>query len=422
MTKLKKLKNIYSILSFFIITFISGLILNSCNENPTSLGFPLDTLEVMTISSEDEEIITNSENQYLRLQTLYVRPFFYVGKYNDMTAISFIRYRFIPDTLTYVDESKIVSVKLNLKPTRYGLGDTLAGNLAFDIYELQKPFTNQTTWEEIYPNGNGGNENSDFFKAGKVGSYSGKITLKDTLEPFKADLDKKLIVDWLRFAESKDTTQYSYSFALIPNSNSTFVSKLFAPGNNTTSTAFDPTIEVIYKNKTDELDTLIIKTAVYSSYINANKPADENKIVVQGGVALRSLLHFDISKIPAKSSIVKAQLELHIIDEESYAGNVGKDTTLTASTDSIGTVAYNVPYAAIRESGSTRYVFPSISSAVQKWNLADGKGSLTIYANRNGNNFEEPAFLDRYTFHGTKSSDKSKRPKLTIFYTKRPNI
>lgn len=413
----------FNLIFIVIITIFSfGIFLSSCNENPTSLGFPLDTLEVMTISSEDEAIITDSENQYARLQTMYNRPFFYVGKYNDMTAVSFLRYRFVPDTLTYVDESKIVSVKLNLKPTRYAIGDTVAGNFAFDVYELQKPFTNQTNWEEIYPTGNGGNEVSDFFKAGKVGSYSGKITLKDTLDAFKADLDKKLIVDWLRFAESTDTTQYSYSFALIPNSGSTFISKLFAPGNSTSTVAFDPTIEVIYKNKTDELDTLIIKTAVYSSFVNANKPTDANKIVVQGGVAMRSLLHFDISKIPAKSSIVKAQLELHIIDEESYAGNRGKDTTLTASMDSIGVVAYNVPFAAIRESGSTKFVFPSISSAVQKWNLADGKGSLTIYANRNGNDFEEPAFLDRYTFHGTKSADVNKRPKLTIFYTKRPNL
>lgn len=391
----------------------------SCNEDPTSLGFPIDTLQIYSISSLDEEIIVNSENQIVRLEAMYGKTFSYLGKYKDMTAISFIRYKTFPDSLSYVDESKIVSAKLRMKPTRYAFGDTTSGILSFDIYELQKPFTNATKWEDIYPNGNGGDENSDFFKKDKIGSFNGKITLKDTIDEFRVDISKKLIIDWLRFSEKKEESPFSYSYALIPNSSSTFISKIL---NVNTTLKFDTEIELIYNHKDNRLDTIKLPTSTYSTYFNSNKIEDENKIVIQGGVAYRSKINFDLSKLPEKSSIVKAQLELHVIDEECIYGNWSKDTTLVASMDSIISQSYSTPYAAVRESNSTKYVFPSISSAIQTWNIKDGKGSLTIYANRNGNAFEEYNNLDRYVFHGTKSKDITKRPKLVVFYTKRPNI
>lgn len=413
-----KIKHFCVVLILFSISLFH---LTSCNEDPTSLGFPLDTLSVYSISSDDDDIITNSENEVVRLQTLYLKPYTFLGKYKDISAVTFIRYKTFPDTLTYVNESKIVSAKLRLRPLRYALGDTVTGNLGFDIYQLKNFFVKETTWEEIYPNSEVADAKSDYYDSKKVGSYSGKIIFKDTLDEFKVDIDKKMISDWLRFAEKGDSSYYSFSLALVPNDNSTFVGKLLTNG-LIAGKNFDQSIELVYEHKSNKLDTILLSTAYYSSFVNAKKVTDNNKIVIQGGVASRSRLEFDLSKIPPRSSIVKAQLELSIIDEESYCGNWSRDTTLTAGNDSIQTVTYNVPYAAVREKNSIKYVFPSISSAVQMWNLADGKGKLTIYANRNGNDYEEPNNLDRYVFYGTKTSDKTKRPRLTVFYTKRPNL
>jgi len=398
------------------------IVLNSCNENPTTLGFPLDTLEIESISTEEVELITNSENSIVRLKILHNQSIFHIGKFNDITAIAFLRYRFVPDSLTYVNESNIISAKLFLRAERYGIGDTINGNIGFDLYELKEGMDTSTTWENVYPGGvGGGTVNSSFFIPNKIGSFDGKITKKDTNDKIGIDIDKNFIVKWLRFSESRDTNVYSYSFGIIPNDNSKYISSFGTRNDTYKNDAFYPTIEVIYKNKKDVIDTLKIRRSVVHTITNVDKPSDENKIIVQGGVAIRSQLFFDLSAIPQKSSIVKAQLEMYLIPEETYHGNNIIDSTLVAGLDWIGAKFYNPPYAALKETGTNKYVFPSISSAVQKWNQTDGKGILVFYTNRNANDFEEQRNFDRYVFHGTKSADITKRPKLTVFYTRRQN-
>lgn len=398
------------------------ILLNSCNDNPTTLGFPLDTLEIESISTSEAELITNSENSIARLKILHQQSYFHIGKYNDLTAIAFLRYRFVPDSLTYVNESNIVSAKLFLRAERYGLGDTLNGNLGFDLYELKEGMDTSTTWESVYPDGvGGGTTNSKYFIPNKIGSFDGKITKKDTNDKIGIDIDKNFIVKWLRFSESRDTNVYSYSFGIIPNENSKLISSFGTRNDTYKNDAGFPIIEVVYTNKNNKLDTLKLARAVVHTITNVAKPSDDNKIIVQGGVAIRSQLSFDLSEIPQKSSIVKAQLELHLIPEETYHGNNVFDSTLVAGENWIGAKIYNTPFAALKETGTNKYVFPSISSAVQKWNQTDGKGSLVFYTNRNANDFEESRNFDRYVFHGTKSVDITKRPKLTIFFTRRPN-
>lgn len=413
-----KVVSYLSILVFSTFIVLNSLFLSSCNDQPTSMGFPIDTLTIYSIS--DTSLITGTSSDYSRISHFQADEF-QIGKHDDYQAVSFLRYGLGKDTIYgYFTEQNILSAKLVLQPKRSTFGDSL-GNLNFAIYPLKKAFLDSTRWTHIFDNAG----NTDWFDNQEVGSFDGKLTLKDTMDQISVDISKTMLVDWFKLASMKDTTNsYSYSFAIKAKGATNGIYSFKSTSTNT-SLSYNPVIHVIFKDSTGKTDSVDLKMAYNSTFMNGKFDKDEKYLTIQSGIAVRSQIFFDVTKIPAYASIVKSQLELYIDDSKTVVGNLKADSLISAiETKSIASTGLSVfPFTAKREStSSSKYIFPSITSAIETWNRSGGVGSITLAAMRNASEDNEYRYLDKYVFHSSKALDTSKRPKLVIFYSKRPKV
>ena len=69
---------------------------------------------------------------------------------------------------------------------------------------------------------------------------------------------------------------------------------------------------------------------------------------------------------------------------------------------------------------SDKFIFTSITSAIETWNRGEGKGFLVFHSEGNQNELRE---LDKLVFYGINNApDSSKMPTLTIIYSTRPKF
>lgn len=411
-------------MKYILILPVIAFLLSSCNEEPTGLGFQLDTMNVDYLNSETDAIILGGDSKTTYLSTLFNNSFHFIGRHEDAEAISFYRFARPDSGLGGV---QVISAKLRMYPTRYAYGgaDTAAGDQSFDLYKINEPFRTRFTWDSVF---NAPNSANFFDKSKKLGFFSGNIPLGDTMDPIDIDFDAQMVKEWFEFRDNEykyDSTSKeklsSYQFALLPSSSSTFITRFM---NANAANTVPPQITVIHTNPANsaDLDTTILDCAIMSSYMNAETPPAD-KIVLQGGVSSRGRLTFDVRAIPKYASIVRAQLEITFDRENSQWGNALADSVVTATylyglydTPSISSwINYQT------EVDSTgKAVFPSIASAVEYWNRRDGIGDLILFRHKDGNEINESRYLDKLSFYGFNHPDPAKRPKLTIFYTKRP--
>jgi hypothetical protein len=179
------------------------------------------------------------------------------------------------------------------------------------------------------------------------------------------------------------------------------------------------TITVIYKDKKGVLDTFLMTSATDASIFKTPLP-DNSNITIQGAASYRSDLWFNVSTLPPLAAIHSAQLEVYLDSTQTLVGNYGIDSLLTAelALDSTRSATAR-QYYAHRESGTNKYLFKSVTSAVEEWNRRDGKGSLIF---RYGSMSNEYRKMDRMSFYGVNNSDKTKVPKLRIIYSTRPEL
>jgi hypothetical protein len=410
-------------LPVLITSFLFGLLilaLPSCNDAPTSLGFPLDTINLEGISSDQNKLVLDSKSYQNRLLNTRNSSYFFVGKGNGMEAISFLRFGTLEyDSLDYIQETDIISAKISFYPSRNVFGDSLASiNQEINLYELQKRYSDSTSWDSIINPTDGKN----FYNSNEIiSTFSGKVELKDTMNSVVFDIKKSLIAKWMQSA--RDTASistyapYKNGLVVVGGNGSKIINRFIVP------TSDIPKIQVVFNNtKTSKVDTISLKLQINSFYANSDLPNDKS-IVLQGVTSIRSQIFFDVSKIPQFASIVKAQLELTLDSSKSIISNFGLDSVLAAGEyTNLAESKPTVPYTAYRRANSSVYIFPSITSAIERWTRSDGKGSLILIPQKNAASSNELYFCDRLVFYGVDAVDISKRPKLTIIYSKRPKL
>lgn len=403
-----------SALTFFFLIFSLQIFINSCNDLPTELAFNLvyDTVNVYPVTSSEVNFITSSKINLFRQNRLNTGVLF-CGKADNIRAMSLIRFGEIPDSLGYVTSDRILSATLTLKPIRYTFGDSVNGSMAFKIYKVQKLWTISVTWDSLMNN----DIPTDYFDLSReLGNWTGRIQLKDTMDPITIDLDKNIIAEWFKLhADSLP----DYGIGLIPD----FTSNIIYSFNEQVAGAtadLRPKIKVVYKNKKDENDSVTFKSAMGSAFIDDSKP-DDNTITIQGSVCYGSQLFFDVSYFPYLSSIHLAELILTLDPSRSYKGNLPLDSTvsiLLLSGDSVTSDTLRSYYAQ-RISGTDKFRVSSMSSAIEIWNRGAKKGYLLFLPEGFINEFQE---FERLTFYGPEEPDSSKKPRLRIIYSTRPNF
>lgn len=384
---------------------ISVLILYSCNEKPTDVAYDLisDTVSIKIISHSDTNLIYGTE-RLLKSQCGFNTGNFFVGYAKETQVFSVIRFGYLPDSISYLGESDIQSVTLYLFPGRYALGDTINPQFGFKIKKVENYWSSNANYDSLSASG---------MLSYEVGSFDGKINLQDTMKTIEIELNKKIVADWLQRRTDTNAYVINWGIALIPNSNSNVIHSFNGQG---VGSVLLPGLKIIYKDKNNKIDTVNLDGAITASFIKYPK-FDDDKIVFQGGLDVRTNLKFDLSMIPPFSGISKMDMQLTLDKDNSIIGNLKQvedfriDFLPDTSKKLFGGYFY---YMEASDTNLTKYYCPSLTSAAELWNRNDGKGKLQV----RGSDMEAlHRRLDRYVFHGINDADTNKRPKLRVIYT-----
>ena len=396
-----------------IITLLFLIV--SCNDEPTIMGSSLllDTIAIKSISTDSTTLIVDSKSFIHRLE-IFNSGAMFIGKSNDVIAVSLIRFTDIPNSLGDKTEADIDSVTLTLPLLKYAYGNSSNPTaLSFKVYKIVKYWTNQSNWDSLFQSGS----QSDYFDYTKVlGTFNATIEQKDTMSPITIQLDKQIIAEWFKDASDTLTAGTIWGIALVPDDNSTVIRSLSSL--TLTDKRVHPYIRVTYNRTLDTLDTLIMPSAIDASVTNSNPP-DEKSLTIQGIISGRFKLSFDVSSIPDEAAIHIAQLDLYLDTLASNHGNDTLDATLAARLYTNSTYSsYFGEYTGGNDTLNPElYRFPNITSAVQYWVSHGKKGELVFLPEGLNNEYRE---FDKLVFRGINEPDTSKRPALRIIYSTRP--
>jgi len=380
----------------------------SCNEAPTDTGYTLinDTISVNVITSDTTQLIYKTDTKSFSPCVANANVLF-CGKTDNIEAASIIRFAYIPDSLSYLKESDIVSAKLTLLPNRYALGDTNNANFSFTLKRVENYWSVNANWDSISVPG---------FMSRDVGSYSGKILLQDTMPAITIDIDKTLITEWFQLRTDTLAAVVNWGVALIPSQSSNVIYSFGGEGVSQT-TGKIPALQIIYNNSTAHLDTLYLYAGLNAAFLNSTANNNDD-IVIQGGLDMRTNLYFNINQIPPFANISKMELDLTLNKEKSLIGNDTLQTLFRIDfvSDTTKSMYGNYYYYAVKsDSLSNVYSCVSVTSAAQVWNRFDGKGILQVSAANFASQYQA---LDKLVFYGINDPDPAKRPKVRIVYTK----
>ena len=382
--------------------------LTSCNEQPTDLGYSLvkDTVQITAESDVDGKYIVSSES------FVYNPPTFnhggvLIGKSGDMKAGFFTRFGYIPDSLAYLTEDKIVSAKLLFAPKRYAFGDTAGTNwLSFKIRKIIKQWTVTTGAQTAF--------SGELLDQGEpLATYSGSIALKDTTDDISLDFPKKVLLEWFSSAATKKDT--IWGIACMPEDNSNVIRRMSGAGYSASDV---PRLQVIYYNKSNKLDTLKLTASVNKSYVSVPEPSGK-ELVLQGGAELNPKLGFDVTSIPVLAGVHTAELVLTVDESKSKKGNSGKDSLMIAFfykniqdyIDGDDPTSYSYGY---RSYGTNTYVFSDITVPITYWLRNRQRGVLVFNYDNSKSEYQS---VDKIVMYGSDNPDVTKRPKLRIIYS-----
>lgn len=408
--------NILKYLIILIIPLLIGLS-TSCNETPTTLGESLlpDTLVLDAVSTDEYDLITKTDSKFSGL-TAFNTGAILIGKADDHTAATLLRFAFIPDSLDNLTPDDFESVKLKLYPNRYVFGDSTSNNLSFNIHRVNRLWVKDSTnYDSVFV------APANYYDNNPIASYSGNIELADSLDPIEIDLPAELMTEWFETetvtnddGELDTVLVVTYGIALVPDETSTVIRQFQGEGFNVSPETSE--IEVIWRDSESELDTALMRSTLGVSLFDVPEP-DPNYITIQGGARYRATFTFDVSSIPDLASIHKTQLTLTMNREKSLWGNFGLDSIVTMLFYADETLTeLVVPWDGTKQGDSDNYLFPSISSAVETWVRTPEKTGLLYLSNKPEE--DEGRQLDRMVFYGLNAEDETLRPKLTIIYSK----
>lgn len=394
----------------------------SCNDLPTEVGIPIDTLEFYSLNSVDNpDIITDWRNESLELPVVYGTGSALLGNQDDFTnSTVFLAFEIPPDTLGNLPESQIINPRLVLHFDRYAFGEDTLSNFVFDVVKTNYEIPIVAKWDWAFDEGQWPDSKRYDLNSDVLARYDSVLPLADTTE-VTLDLSEALIKGYLETAaRDSDTVPYTegnfpYGMALVPSTNTQHFRRLYTSiGTNNT---LNPKIRFEIPSA-DTLMTIEIDAAISGQLIKPSTVTTVNgEMIVGSGVRRRSQLYFDLSALPEDADIVSASLWLYNMPERNSFGNIAPDSLIIV--DSLRNISDSLTspgtYTGRLNADGELYV-PTLSAFMNGWNFADGRDTLTLLPIR------PVSRLDRLAFHSPDTQEPSKRPKLVIIYQKRPGI
>lgn len=381
----------------FVWVLLSALIFYSCEEVTSDLGqnyiSPDDTLGTKLLDSKTDSL-TISVNDFKQYINTYISSQMLVGQYQNYQARSLLKFNNLP---TNYDSATVVSAKIKLKYTNYFYQDSM-GTVSFDVFRLKSPLNFPTiTYDSI--------SSADIDNTIQ-GSFSGNPTDSSVIT---ITLNNQLAKDWLEFAADTNYSVKNRGVIMIPNGGTTI--KGFFTSQSGDENLY-PALEIIV-TKNSQTDTLTLKESDGMFVSDApNSVIQSDRIFLQSGVAFRSIMNFDLSKLPNNVVINDALLTLTLDTANSYITQYSDQrlvaamvTDTSTKTDSLGFITLN----RVGNVYSIRFIV-----IMQNWNsgVAPNYG-LAL------RNVSETGTMDIFSFFGPNYADTSVVPRLRIRYTLR---
>ena len=391
---------------FFLIISLT-LFFTACEDHPAEVGSSLikddDRIQSHTLGSEDirftQEII---ETQIAAGSSYSVL----VGKHKTEESIGLLRFINFPEDDT-LGNIVVLSADIVLHPTGYYIGDP--SNFAVSVYRIT------STWDA--DNINNMSVTGLSQDGTKYGSFSGSVN--DTGAIY-IPLSTGLVKEWLQLkaAYSSSANNLIQGIMLVPEISSGSLYSFYS--NYSNSSVYEegdnyPYLRVI-RNIDGERDTLFIPSAANSYYgFSRNFNMNDQNIVVQSGIAYRTKLTFDISKIPEHVHISNATLTLTLDDMNSNIG-VNSVDSLIAYTRVISPINYisydqfNTIASGYLSINGKRAFDVNITTFVQAWlERKDNQGMELSHLG-------ELVSIDKLSFYSNSAANPEDRPKLKVEY------
>ena len=380
-----------------VIIIIITTTFYSCENNPNDLGIQYvpadDTTGVYFLDSEIDTMNITSNNYKLSVND-YLANIMLVGKYQSYDSKTLLKFYQIP---TDLDSSTIVSASLKLRYSNYYFKDK-TGLTDFNVYKVISDLNYATiTADSISP--------SDFGSK-TLGNYSGVVADSASIS---FPLENNLIKDWLEYAADTSYINKNYGIAMFPNFSSTTIKGFYLLNDDVN---YIPTINVIF-TKNGMTDTLVLNTSLAVSINDAPLTSiSPGTFLLQNGIAFRSILNFDLTKLPSNIIINNALLQFTTDKANSFISeNAVKSMIIGMVTDSVNKKDSVFNDAFLLDS----IVYSvSLNSVFQRWsNGVMPNLGITI------RNIEERKNIDNYSIFSPTAADITKRPRLKITYTPR---
>ncbi|GAB6281750.1 MAG: hypothetical protein STSR0008_04910 [Ignavibacterium sp.] len=382
---------IFSILSLFIL-------FNACSDDPSSIGSDLLKEGEIQISSFDSNIdsVNQYSNSFVLQKPLGSSNFLILGKSINQNMESDILMHFniyLNDEIkSLFNGIKLISTDIELYPG-YKFGDTTS-SFDFEAYEIKKLWDgNKLTFDSL-----------SLISYDNINVIKNKI-ITDTL--YTLSIDTSLVRNWF---QAFIDTNFAKNYGLIIKPS---VSTNHFVGFNSFNIQINsPILRTVIQKPDGGIDTLTFSIFSDTHLINGSLPQLSNdKFVIQSGLMINSMIHFDLSKIPMDAIINKAEMTITSDSLESK---------LTSTFSSVIN-AYYINDSTLKKYDNTFYISLRRYDNQYKGDISrilnqmihnkNNQGIfLTIGSELNG--------LDFLSFYN-QNSDVEKKPNLKITYTYR---
>lgn len=371
------------------ITIVLLGILMGCSDEPNSVGVGLlPRLDGLRVDSLQVTAITSSN---YRTNVTGTSTIILLGKYSTMEARTLLQFTGFPTTRM---SSTVDSAVLSLTIASRFL-DT-SGTLAFEVHRITRSWAEGSlNWDSLTP----GNLYSDTIDA----RFNLAISPSDSVLRLRID---SVAAHWLR-----DGNSSPYGIILLPTVSIQPV-VIGLRNFDLLSGALFPELKIAYHDSLGP-DSLDIRASQGFFAGNAPAPAPPTRIYLQGGVAYRGKLLFDVASLPKNASITSAALEVHIDPALSLLNAYSRDSLIanflpdSSKIDSLQLATLGVPAVS-----GNMFTF-DIRNIVQGWVIGRPNQGIVLRA------YGETWTFDRFACYDAFAT-AALRPRLRIKYTVLP--
>ena len=377
----------------------------SCSDSPTSVGSNLiqdqDKISFKQFDTYTENVKQNSYS-YSKVIALGSGSYLIFGKTDYAESDVMLRFSiYLADSiLTRIKNNEMYVKKAWMTmSTSYLLGEKTAP-FDFTVHKIK-----DTDWETYTF------DRDSLSKLVYDGTdISSSHAFTDTTITF--DMKSSVVSEWLKAMYDSANTPKNCGILIKPTAGTSKMRGTLVPSSTETTDYMVLHFELERIPAASKTDSTYVTPAYFTTFMKELKTPTTNYLYLQGGYSHRGFLSLDLSKLPKDVIVSKAILEL--------TQNTSLSTDGTPSSS-------NVSVSMLADSTNKKYTSDSTytSTLTKSGSIYSGDISWMIQRLLHGleNQGLELVLTDEYStaariaFHGSNDADKSKRPRLKIYYT-----